>query len=940
MTATATCTFLIAAEGPRCRCLYPGSARPSLRKAVILPNARTLPFRLRSAKAIGTNKKPIATLSPSQPEPGGQNKTENASIVPPRRTSLQFPTFIVWGANTGIGKTLVSCGVMAATASEHGPSCGVYLKPVQTGYPPDSDAEFVSRHAGIWADARTPSTPGASPEPPIVARQLYAWPQPLSPHLAAAQPGAPPPVDDATLVHAIQAVLEHVAGNRAALLGGQRKQGPASSSPASPLILIETAGGVASPGPSGSLQCDIYRGLRLPCVLVGDGRLGGISATITAYESLLLRGFDTVAVVVVDGGYQNHSFLAEYFQKSTFRPQCIISLPALPAPSQEGDEAGADALRDWYRRGSAQFRQLASTLREAHTRQLVEMDRAGKRAMDTFWWPFTQHQGMSEKQVMLIDSRFGDNLLVYRKGMPDQGRVGQGDGDGEDAEAADVAAEARGVFPLFDGCCSWWTQGMDVAHQHEMTKAVAYAAGRYGHVMFPENSTQAAQLLADKVLGDDGPGAGWARRVFFSDDGSTAVEVALKMAFRLHVVRRGHPLDGGDGLEDRVALLGLAGGYHGDTLGALDAQPQSVFAGFRAHPWYRERGLFLSPPTLACVDGQWRLLLPAEPEHGGMPGGEAHPASAGALRATAAQLGVDVNNLAWDSRDDALDVSTRLGSGLCAVYRTHIEHFLAACEEDGTELGAFMLEPLLQGAGGMYLVDPLFQRVAVDVCKQKGIPVIFDEVFVGVWRLGIATTSHLLGCTPDIGCYAKLLTGGLVPLALTLTTEEVFDAFKGDSKADALLHGHSYTAHAVGCHAAVAALTVYADPASNANLLPPGGSTREGHARMRELWDESLVRRISMLPSVSRTIALGTVFALELRTDSAGYTSTASKLLTQRLKQWRGVYTRPLGNVVYLMVTPLTEPARCQDLLQALLADLQSAPDKPSEDTPSDYAIP
>ncbi|CAN0567910.1 unnamed protein product, partial [Ectocarpus sp. 12 AP-2014] len=114
--------------------------------------------------------------------------------------------------------------------------------------------------------------------------------------------------------------------------------------------------------------------------------------------------------------------------------------------------------------------------------------------------------------------------------------------------------------------------------------------------------------------------------------------------------------------------------------------------------------------------------------------------------------------------------------------------------QEGAILGSLLLEPLVMGAGGMVFVDPLFQRVLVQECRARGLPVIFDEVFCGLWRLGVESSRELLGEDPDVSCYAKLLTGGLVPMAATVATERVFDAFSG-AKADCLLHGHSYTAH-------------------------------------------------------------------------------------------------------------------------------------------------
>lgn len=109
------------------------------------------------------------------------------------------------------------------------------------------------------------------------------------------------------------------------------------------------------------------------------------------------------------------------------------------------------------------------------------------------------------------------------------------------------------------------------------------------------------------------------------------------------------------------------------------------------------------------------------------------------------------------------------------------------------------MEPVMQGAGGMNFVDPLFQTLLGEACRARGIPVIADEVFSGLWRLGHASASAALGLRPDIACFAKLLTAGMVPLSVTLASEAVFKAFEGDTKAESLLHGHSYTAHPAGC---------------------------------------------------------------------------------------------------------------------------------------------
>ena len=186
--------------------------------------------------------------------------------------------------------------------------------------------------------------------------------------------------------------------------------------------------------------------------------------------------------------------------------------------------------------------------------------------------------------------------------------------------------------------------------------------------------------------------------------------------------------------------------------------------------------------------------------------------------------------------------------------------------------------------------------------------------------------------------------GGLLPLSATLASSAVFDAFQGESKLDALLHGHSYSGHAAGASAGVAALQIFSQPSLNPAMQPGGG-------RLKQLWPTDLVQQLSHSPRVESVIALGelhsrraspvckshcftqntptikvqaalcagTVLAAEIQSeDGSGYTSSASARVVQQLRR-RGIFARPLGSVVYLMVTPTTEPKQAAALLQALL---------------------
>ena len=235
-------------------------------------------------------------------------------------------------------------------------------------------------------------------------------------------------------------------------------------------------------------------------------------------------------------------------------------------------------------------------------------------------------------------------------------------------------------------------------------------------------------------------GAGWASRVFYSDDGSTAVEVALKMAFRKYLLdnaARGLLLEeqeqeeGGGGGTTALEVLALSEAYHGDTLGAMDAVPPSPFNGRMQTPWYTGRGLFLVPPTAVLRAGAWRVQLPS---------GAAQVAGRGELRFASQAALFDV-----EGRVQQHQVEDEEGAPPGGMYRLYcqliedqLEQYRRQQEDQGwqqpqggkqqqqrrrrRELGACILEPVLQGAGGMRLVDPLYQRALVDACRCVRLP--------------------------------------------------------------------------------------------------------------------------------------------------------------------------------------------------------------------------
>lgn len=251
--------------------------------------------------------------------------------------------------------------------------------------------------------------------------------------------------------------------------------------------------------------------------------------------------------------------------------------------------------------------------------------------------------------------------------------------------------------------------------------------------------------------------------------------------------------------------------------------------------------------------------------------------------------------------------------------------------------------------------DPLFQRALTDVVRDhpelfspnagpsksapswSGLPVIFDEVFTGLYRLGRATSASFLGVHPDIAVNAKLLTGGLIPLCTTVASQEIFDTFSSPEKSDALLHGHSYTAHAMGCTVAVDSLKAMSEmdvngswdsyktdwTAKPSTSAPAATSTT---ADVWSVWSQSLLQDLSCAESVESVFAIGTVLVISLRdAHGGGYTSTAAKGLQQKLAvggDQFNVHSRVLGNVLYLMSSVTSKPESLREMERMLRSSL------------------
>lgn len=606
-----------------------------------------------------------------------------------------------------------------------------------------------------------------------------------------------------------------------------------------------------SPTISGSTQVDAYRPLFFPTILIGDSRLGGISSTISAYESLLLRGYIVDALLLFrEDYYRNWEYLTSYFSEKGV-PVTAVPPPPARLPSREQD---AISLENYYetvsQSESSKLPEVVAQLTERHKSRIDELNSMPARTHTQIWWPFTQHSFIhpSSQSIAVIDSAHKDHFSIYT---------------GHNSPGSHETDSLLGY--QFDGSASWWTQTLGHSNP-ALTLAAARAAGRYGHAIFSQSAHLPALRLAENLLA--GPGRNWASRVFYTDNGSTGMEVALKMALRAYTKK--YPLDGGQA--KKLGVLGLKGSYHGDTIGAMNACDAGD--GVYTCEWHESKGFWFDPPSLGICDGQVIVTLPQ------------------LLRELAFNGGVRKEDLRWigtrDSLNAVYDVEGRLGTTLAQVYKEFIERSLDSIK---TEIAALVLEPLVMGAGGMIFVDPLFQRILIDVVRSRpppvkqlgegrwsGIPVIFDEVFVGIYRMGHQTTSAVLGVHPDIAVYAKMLSGGLVPLATTLAREEIFEAFVGERKDQALLHGHSYTAYPVACEVANETLKQiqkltdgegWKDARRKWIGEAPLGELK-GAARVWSFWDPTFVDELSKLSSVKEVMTLGCVLAIKIDDGGRG----------------------------------------------------------------------
>ncbi len=391
-----------------------------------------------------------------------------------------------------------------------------------------------------------------------------------------------------------------------------------------------------------------------------------------------------------------------------------------------------------------------------------------------------------------------------------------------------IIEEAKGVIlkdvhgrDYIDGVSSMWCN----IHGHrnrQIDRAVKAQLDKVAHSTLLGLSNVPAVRLAKRLVEITPEGL---NKVFYSDNGSTAVEVALKMSFQ-YWQQTGSP--------EKRGFIALEHGYHGDTLGAVGV------GGIQAlHGLYKP---LLFDVTFAPSPYCYRCPL--------------HKDSSETCRLAC------------------------------------LEKLEEIMKENSRESAAVIMEPMVQGAGGMIVHPPGFLKGVRELCDRYDVLLIADEIVTGFGRTGRMFACEHEGVMPDIMCLSKGINGGYMPLAATLATDRIYDAFLGDS-GKTFYHGHTYTGHPLGCAAALASLELFESEEILEKIQPKIRLLSESLGRLRELKSVGDVRQLGLIAGIE--------LVRDKRTKD---TFPPEEKIGQRVileARKRGAFLRPLGDIIVVM---------------------------------------
>ncbi|RNC85490.1 MAG: adenosylmethionine--8-amino-7-oxononanoate transaminase [Balneola sp.] len=389
------------------------------------------------------------------------------------------------------------------------------------------------------------------------------------------------------------------------------------------------------------------------------------------------------------------------------------------------------------------------------------------------------------------------------KGSPEPLKVLKGDG---------AYLELEDGRRVLDCISSWWVNMHGHSHP-DIAQAIYKQAKTLEHVIFAgfthDPAEQLAELITNKLPKN-------LNRLFYSDNGSTAVEVAMKMAYQ-YWKNLG---------EERKTFICFDGAYHGDTLGAMSAGERSLWTEV-----FKE------------------LMFDVEVIH--------YPETW-------------IGDNERGEKEDAI-----------------IEHLENLLDENPGKYAGILMEPLIQGAGGMRMCSEEFLQKVHWVNRQFDVLLIFDEVMTGFGRTGDYFACLKAQVEPDIICLSKGISGGFMPLAATVCSDDIYDVFNSADPIKTFWHGHSYTGNPLGCAAGVASWKLLVE---NDSVFK---NMEQIHLKNFE--------RLKDLPNLEHFRVKGTVVAMDIVNDEeAGYFNTVAQDIKKNSLDL-GYLIRPLGNVLYLM---------------------------------------
>nr|WP_040507088.1 adenosylmethionine--8-amino-7-oxononanoate transaminase [Gillisia limnaea] len=375
-----------------------------------------------------------------------------------------------------------------------------------------------------------------------------------------------------------------------------------------------------------------------------------------------------------------------------------------------------------------------------------------------------------------------------------------------------------------DGIASWYTSMY--GHCNPLiTEKVAAQMQKLDQVVFSGFTHKPAVELSEaliKILPSN------QQKLFFSDNGSTATEIGIKMALQYH-----HNLG-----NNRKVMLAFEEGFHGDTFGAMSVSGLSVYNGaFEEH--------FIKVVRIPVPNG-------------------------------------------------------KNTSGVLSILKNLIIE---------NNIAGFIYEPLVQGAAGMKMHDAAGLNEILNVCKENKIICVADEVMTGFGKTGKHFASDYLETPPDIICLSKALTAGLLPMAITSCSQQVYDAFYADEIAKGLFHGHTYSANPLACVAALAGIELLNSEEIQQNIRRVIKSHQDYKTRLEKH------------PKVRNIRQLGVILAFELDVKMERYGEVRNQLFKHFMDS--GVFLRPLGNTIYILAPFVISSTELEKIYESISAALE-----------------